>query len=247
MRPSDPKVEGFHQFVHLRLIPFPFHPFPTSTWSLITPPWEPSLNPLFTGGHSGMTHTHSHWGYPAWSQLAHGVLLVRGMLPWGLMGSFTSYCCCSVAHHVWLFEIPWTVACQASLSFIISQSLLKFMSIESVMPSSHLIHCLPLLLLPSIFPSIRVFSNELALPIRWPEYWSFSFSINPYNEYSRLISFKIDCLISLLSRGLSRVFSSITVWRHQLLLPRTGSLTTQEAPLAPSSLARVHDSCFLWL
>ena len=91
--------------------------------------------------------------------------------------------------HVQLFVIPWAVARQASLSFTI---LFKLMSIESVMPSSHLIFCCLLLLLPLIFPSIRVFSNELALHIRWPKYWSFSFSISPSNEYSGLISFKID-------------------------------------------------------
>ena len=87
---------------------------------------------------------------------------------------------------------PWTIARQASLSFTISQSLLKFMSIESVIPSNHLILCHPLLLLPSIFSSIRVFSNEPALSIRWPKYWSFSFSISASNEYSGLISFRID-------------------------------------------------------
>ena len=87
---------------------------------------------------------------------------------------------------------PWTAAHQASLSFTISQSLLKLMSIESVMPSNHLILCRPLLLLPSIFPSIRICSNELALSIRWPKYWSFSFSISPSKEYSGLISFRID-------------------------------------------------------
>ena len=91
---------------------------------------------------------------------------------------------------VQLFVTPWTAACQASLSFTISQSLLKLMSIELVMPSNHLILCLPLLLLSSIFPRIRVFSNELALRIRWPKYWSFS--ISPSNEYSKLISFRID-------------------------------------------------------
>ena len=93
---------------------------------------------------------------------------------------------------VWLFATPWTTAHQASLSFTIPQSLLKLMPIESVMPSNHLILCHPLLLLPSIFPSIRVFSNELALHIRWPKYWSFSFSISPSNEYSGLISFRMD-------------------------------------------------------
>ena len=89
---------------------------------------------------------------------------------------------------------PWTAARQASLSFTISWSLLKLMSIESMMPSNHLIFCPALLLLPSIFPSIRVFSSELALHIRWPKYWSFSFSISPSNEYSGLISFRMDWL-----------------------------------------------------
>ena len=90
------------------------------------------------------------------------------------------------------FVTPWTVAHQASLSFTISQSLLKLMSIELMMPSNRLILCYPLLLLTSIFPSIRVFSSESALCIRWPKYWSFSFSISSSNEYSGLISFRID-------------------------------------------------------
>ena len=93
---------------------------------------------------------------------------------------------------VWLFVTPLTAARQASLSITNSSSLLKLMSMESVMPSSHLILCFPLLLLPSIFPSIRVFSNESVILIRWPKYRSFSFSISPSNEYSRLISFWID-------------------------------------------------------
>ena len=88
--------------------------------------------------------------------------------------------------------MPWTAACEASLSITNSQSLLKLMSIELVMSSNHLILCRPLLLLPSIFPSIRVFSNESALHIWWPKYWSFSFSISPSNEYSGLISFRMD-------------------------------------------------------
>ena len=96
-------------------------------------------------------------------------------------------------NHVRLFVTPWTVACQASLSFTISQSLLKLMSIESVMPSNHLVLCRPLLLLPSMFPSIRVFSNESVLHIRWPKYCNFSFSISASNEYSGLISYRIDC------------------------------------------------------
>ena len=101
----------------------------------------------------------------------------------------TCFCCHSVAKCVRLFVTPWTAVCQASLSFTISWSLLKLMSVESVMASKHFVLCGPLLLLPSIFPTTRVFSNESALHIRWPKYWSFSFSIGPSNEYSGLISF----------------------------------------------------------
>ena len=96
--------------------------------------------------------------------------------------------------HVRLFVSPWTAARQASLSITKSQSLLKLMSIKSVMPSNHLILCRPLLLLPSIFPSIRVFASESVLHIRWPKHWSFSFSISPSNKYSGLISFRMDWL-----------------------------------------------------
>ena len=96
---------------------------------------------------------------------------------------------------------PWTAARQASLSIAKSQSLFKLVSIESVMPSNHLIFCRPLLLLPSVFPSIRVFSNESVLPIRWPKYWSFSFNISPSNEYSQLISFRMDWLDLLAVQG----------------------------------------------
>ena len=95
---------------------------------------------------------------------------------------------------VQLFEIPWTAACQAFLSITNSQSLLKLMSIDSVMPSNHLILCHPLLLPPSIFPSIRIFSNESVLCIKWPKYWSFSFNISPSNEYSGLNSIRMDWL-----------------------------------------------------
>ena len=91
-----------------------------------------------------------------------------------------------------LFETLWTAACQTSMSITNSQNLLKLMSIELVVPSNHLIHCCPLLLLSSIFPSIRVFSKESVLCIRWPKYWSFSFSISPFNEHSGLISLKMD-------------------------------------------------------
>ena len=110
----------------------------------------------------------------------------RGLLP--TFSSVQSLSC------VQLFATPWTAAHQASLSVTNSRSLPKLMSIESVMPSNHLILCHPLLLLPSIFPSIRVLSNESALRIKWPKYWSFSFSINPSNEHSGLISFRMDWL-----------------------------------------------------
>ena len=103
--------------------------------------------------------------------------------------------------HVWLFATPWTAACQSSLSITNSRSLLRLMSIESGMPSNHLILCHPLLLPPSIFPSIRVFSNEPALHIKWPKYWSFSFNISPSNEYSGLISFRMDWLDLLAVQG----------------------------------------------
>ena len=102
--------------------------------------------------------------------------------------------------HVRLFSTPWTVARQASLSITNSRSSLKLMSIESVMPSSHLILSFPLFLLPLIFPSIRVFSDESVLCIRWPKYWSFSFSISPSSEYSGLISFRMDWLDLLQSK-----------------------------------------------
>ena len=105
--------------------------------------------------------------------------------------------------HAQLFDTPWTAECQTPLSSTICQSLLKFMSIERVILSNHLILCHPFLLLPSVFPSVRVFSNELALHIRWPKYWSFHFDISPSNEYSGLISFRIDWWIFLLSKGLS--------------------------------------------
>ena len=103
--------------------------------------------------------------------------------------------------HVQLFVTPWTAACQASLSITNSRNLLKLMFIESVMPPNHFILCRPLLLLPSIFPSIRVFSNESVLCIRWLNYWSFSFNISPSNEYSGLISFRMDWLDLLAVQG----------------------------------------------
>ena len=103
--------------------------------------------------------------------------------------------------HAQIFVTPWIAACQASLSLIIFQNLTKFKSTESVMPSNHLTLCHPLLLLPSIFPNIRVFSNESPVHIRWPKFWSFSFSISPSKEYSGLISFKIDWFDLLAVQG----------------------------------------------
>ena len=116
---------------------------------------------------------------------------------------------------VWLFTTPWIAACEASLSYTISWSLLKLMSMLLVTPSNHLVLCYPLLHLPSIFPRIKVFSKELALHIRWSKDWSFSFSISPSNEHLGLISFRTDWLISLPSKGFSRVFSNTIVQKHQ--------------------------------
>ena len=127
----------------------------------------------------------------------------------------------TVVFHAQLYPTlcdAWTVARQASLSITNSRSPLKPMSIESVMPSNHLILCHPLLLLPPIPPSIRVFSDESVLCIRWPKYWSFSLNIGPSNEHPGLISFRmdwLDLLAVLQSKGLSRVFSNTTVQKHQ--------------------------------
>ena len=122
--------------------------------------------------------------------------------------------------HVRLFATPWTATRQASLSITNSWSSLKLTSIESVMPSTHLIFRHPLFLPPSIFLRIRIFSNESVLSIRWPKYWSFNFSISPYNEYSGLISFRMDWLDPLQSKGLSTVFSNTTVQKHQFFSPQ---------------------------
>ena len=117
--------------------------------------------------------------------------------------------------HFWLFATPWTAAHQASLFFTISQSLLKLMSIESVVSSNHLILWHPLVLLPSIFYSIRVFSNELTVHIMWPKYRSFNFSISPSNECSGLVSFRMDWLALLAVQGFLRVFSNTAPQKHQ--------------------------------
>ena len=125
--------------------------------------------------------------------------------------------------HVRLFVTLWTAACQASLSITNSQSLLKIMSIESVMPSSHLILCCHLLLLPTVPPSIGDFSNESALRMRWPKYWNFSFSISPSNEHPGLISFRWIGWISLQFKGLSRVFFNTIVQKDQFFTAQLSS------------------------
>ena len=135
-----------------------------------------------------------------WSSGRKSLLCPEGQLYLSIMGTLTKFSLVQSLSHVWLFVIPWTAACQASLSIINSQSLLKLMSITSVMPSNHLILCRPLLL-PSIFPSIRVFSNESVLCIRWPKCWSFSFSISPSNENPGLISFRMNWLDLLAVQG----------------------------------------------
>ena len=156
-----------------------------------------------------------YWQAESWKRWGRDLLLV--IMPPVLFIIIKNYIClyvcvCVCVRHfqfssvqslsrVQLFATPWTAACQASLSISNSWSLLKLMSIELVMPSNHLILCHPLLLLPSIFPSISVFSSESVLFIRWPKYWCFSFNISPSNEYSGLISFKMDWLDLLAIQG----------------------------------------------
>ena len=135
---------------------------------------------------------------------------------------------------VWLFVTPWIAAHQATLSITNSWSSLRLTSIESVIPSSHLILCRPLLLLPPIASSIRVFSNESTLHMRWPKYWSFSFSIIPSKKIPGQISFRMDWWLSLQSKGLSRVLSNTTVQKHQFL-----ALSLLYGP----TLTSIHDYC----
>ena len=143
--------------------------------------------------------------------------------------------------HVQLFVTSWTASHQASLSFTISQSLLKLMSIESAMPSNHLILCRPLLLPSSIFPSIRVFSNESVLRIRWPKYWSFSFSTTPSNEYSGLISFRMDWF-DLLQNGLVGSPCSPRDSQESSPTPQFKSINASELSFLYSpTLTSIHD------
>ena len=154
---------------------------------------------------------------------------------------FLSVSSVQLLSRVQLFVTPWTAAWQASLSITNSRSLLKLMSIESVMPSNHLIFCHPLLLLPSIFPSIRIFSNESVFHIRWPKYWSFSFNISPSSEYLGLISFRMDWLDlpavhetikSLLQHHSSKAsilwraaFFTVQLWHPYMTTGKTTALT----------------------
>ena len=131
-------------------------------------------------------------------------------LIWGLI--FILFLLVLSLSHVWPIATPWTAPRQASLSFTISWRFLKLMYTESVMSSNHLL-IYRLLLLPSFFPSIRIFSKELAFCIKWPKYWNFSFSISPSSEYSGLISFRIDWILQ--SQGLSRIFCNTTVQKHK--------------------------------
>ena len=137
------------------------------------------------------------------------IVLLLSLCTWNQFSSV------QLLHCVWLIVTPWTAACQAFLSITNSRSLLKLISIELVMPSKRLILCCPLLLPPSIFPSIRVFSNKSVLCIRWPKYWSFSFSISPSNEYSGLISFRMDWLDLLAVQGTLKSLFQHQVQKHQ--------------------------------
>ena len=137
--------------------------------------------------------------------------------------------------HVRLFATPWTAALQASLSITNSQSMLKLIPIELVMSSNHLILCRPLVLLPSIFPSIRVFSKESVLHIRWPKYWSFSFNISPSNEYSGLISFKIDWFDLLAVQGTLK-----SLLQHH---SSKASILRCSAFFVVPALTSIHDYC----
>ena len=150
-----------------------------------------------------------------WSHCSVKLCVLRLVVHWWLNRYLVKFIVVHSLSRVWLFVTPWTAAHLASLSFTISQSLLKLMSIELVMPSNHLILCCPLLLLPPIFSSIRVFSNESALCIRWPKYWSFSFSISPSNEYSGLISIKVDWFDLLAVQGTLKSLLNTIVQKHQ--------------------------------
>ena len=142
----------------------------------------------------------------------------RLLCPWDSSGRILPFCSVQLLSHVCLFATPWTAARQASLSITNCWSLLKLMSIESVMPSNHLILCHPLFLLPSIFPNIRIFSSESIRHIRWPKYWSFSFSISLSNEHSRLFSFRIDWFDLAVQRTLMSLLQHHSCSKASVLL-----------------------------
>ena len=162
------------------------------------------------------------------SRLDYCLKNLLGQRPW--LKKYVQFSSVQLFSHVQLFVTQWTAARQASLSITYSQSLLKLTNIQSVMPSNHLILCRSLLLLPPIPPSIRVFSNESVLHIRWPKYWSFSFSISPSNDWSPL---GWTDWISLQSKGLSRVFSNTTLQKHQFFSAHPSSQSNSHIHTRP--------------
>ena len=179
--------------------------------------------------HTCQCRRHKRLGFDLWvgkipwsRAWQHSPVFSPGESPWteepgGLQSMLSCFSSVESLSHVWLFETPWIAAHQASLSITNSRSSPKLMCIESVMPSSYLILCRSLLLLPPIPPSIRVFSNESTLPMRWPKYWSFSLSISPSMNTQDWSPLGWTGWISLQSKGLSRVFSNTTVQKHQCL------------------------------
>ena len=162
-------------------------------------PWIEKPSELQSVGSHRVRQDWSEW---AWTRFIIKYLLLTNLCNCVILElHFCSFSSDQLLSHIRLFVTPWAAACQASLSITNSWSLLRLMPIESAMPSNHLILCHPLLLLPSVFPSIRVFSNESVLHIRWPKYWSFSFSISPSNKYSGLISFRMDWFDLLAIQG----------------------------------------------
>ena len=207
-RYSDGLGRGFY-CPHLKAGPQESFDWQVRQWSGLWLPrrhglcWVQPQGCQFPMGHAGETSAWYEFGWASgWGQGATQQMEAGGghSLPLAEEGAFRTGSVQSLSQ-VRLFATPWTAACQASLSITNSQSLLELMSVESVMPSNYIILCCPLLLLPSIFPGTRVFSNESVLCIRWPKYWSFSFSISPSNEYLGLISFRNDWLDLLVVQG----------------------------------------------
>ena len=197
----QPLSTWFSQVKILELVAMSFSRgiFPTQEWNQCLSHWQA----IFTAMPPGKCYWHRKW--ESWPTVhATAKWVHHRAVTWGtswIRKDIKVKCSVQLLTHVRLFATPWIAAHQASLSITNSQWLLKLTCVELEMPSNDIILCLPLLLLPSIFPSIRDFSNKLVLPIRWPEYWSFSFSISPSNEYSGLISFRIDWLALLAVQG----------------------------------------------